>query len=320
MKLGDLVGKSASGLGTRFGLMGILPTALLVLFVLALVWGGAPANPPDPQAVLKEIAGYGTAQGLLLVIAVLALALILQPFQLPLIRLLEGYWGTSGPVGALGNWLADRYRQRRDRLQHRRDELLAATQQEQGTGEGSAPSALIISLSGRIKHHYPQERTRILPTRLGNLLRAAEENAGIPYGIDLVTLWPRLYAILPERTAALVDDQRNQLDIAVRFCVTFGVTTLISTGLLYRHGWWLVVPATTLILTWLSYRGAITSALAYGLGIRIAVDLHRFDLLRALHLHLPLPEDREAEKEKNAELSAFLRQGIPVNFRYDHDR
>lgn len=176
------------------------------------------------------------------------------------------------------------------------------------------PTAEAGLLSDHIERSYP--KGQLLPTTLGNVLRAAEESAGAPCGLDAIAIWPRLYMILPERTAAMVDDQRNQLDIAARFCVIFGVATVVSAGLLYRHGWWLMVPVATFALAWMSYRGAITSARDYGLGIRTAIDLHRFDLLRALHL--PLPKDREAEKQANAILSEFLRQGRPVNFDYDH--
>ena len=42
----------------------------------------------------------------------------------------------------------------------------------------------------------------------------------------------------------------------------------------------------------------------------------RFYLLKALHL--PLQNDRKAEVAANQELSAFLRQGVPANFQYDH--
>lgn len=314
MKLGGLVEKSASKLGVRFGLVGLLPTILLVLFVLALVWGGAPACPPRLQAALVAMAQFDTAQGLLLVIAILALTLILQPFQLLLIRLLEGYWGTSHLGGALSKVFANRHSEKRDRIQTQLDKLLEAAQKQSATGNTPTLAIQEGHLSDRIERFYPKGMT--LPTMLGNVLRAAEENAGVPYGLDIVTVWPRLYAILPDRTAGLVDDQRNQLDIAVRFCATFWMATVVSLGLLYQHGWWLTVPAATLALAWMSYRGAIASALAYGLGIRTAVDLHRFDLLRALHL--PLPKDRETEKQTNADLSAFLRQGQPGDFHYDH--
>ena len=105
--------------------------------------------------------------------------------------------------------------------------------------------------------------------------------------------------------------------------------TGVSVGLLARNGWWLMVPAATLLLAWLSYRGAVVAAaIAYGEAIEAAFDLHRFDLLRALHL--PLPSDLAAEVRANQQLTRFLHQpheelffllriGKGINFTYDHD-
>lgn len=314
MKPNELVKTSISALGPRLSLVGLLPTMLLVLFLLALVSGGAPTKAPNFDAVLIKIAQLNTAQGLFLVIAILTLTLVLQPFQLILVRLLEGYWGTSKLAKALNEVFVNRHHEKRDRLQAKLDTLLQFAQHEIAIGRSAPQAAEAGQLSDRIERFYPKSRQ--LPTTLGNVLRAGEENAGAPYSLDVITVWPRLYAILPERTAALVNDQRNQLDITVRFCVTFGMATVVSLGLLFQHGWWLMVPLATLALAWMSYRGAVASALAYGVGIRTAVDLHRFALLRALHL--PLPPDREAEKQTNELLSGFLRQGQAVNFHYDH--
>lgn len=310
MNLGSLIEKSAPELGVRLSLVGLLPTTVLVLLVLTLVWGGAPTKSPNFAAVLAEIARYDAAQGLLLVLAILVLTLVLQPFQLLLVRLLEGYWGTSKISETLSVFFVNRHREKRDCLQYKLDTL----SKKIATEGSSTREAEAGQLADRIEHFYP--KSRLLPTTLGNVLRAGEENAGAPYGLDIITVWPRLYAILPERTAALVDDQRNQLDVAVRFCVTFGVATVASAGLLFQHGWWLAVPLASLVLAWMSYRGAVASALAYVLGIRTAVDLHRFELLRALHL--PLPPDPQAEKQTNVLLSDFLRQGVPMDVRYDH--
>lgn len=47
---------------------------------------------------------------------------------------------------------------------------------------------------------------------------------------DVIVVWSRLHAIFPYRTTALVNDQRNQLNMMVRFCATFGVATLVSLG------------------------------------------------------------------------------------------
>jgi hypothetical protein len=122
--------------------------------------------------------------------------------------------------------------------------------------------------------------------------------------------------LLPERLIGILDDQRGQLDVAVRFCVVFLLAVAASAALLAQHGWWLAVPLAALMLAVLSYRAAVAAAIAYGVTLEAAFDLHRFDLLEALHL--PLPPDRKTERILNEGLSDFLRQGVPVNFPYTH--
>jgi hypothetical protein len=175
--------------------------------------------------------------------------------------------------------------------------------------------------AAKLRRLYPPEQA-VLPTSLGNVLRAGEYRAGRRYGLEATTVWPRLYPLLGERVAALVDDQRDQLDLTARFCVVFAIASAVSFGLLITQGWWLLVAGGALILAWLSYRAAVSAALAYGEGIETAFDLHRFDLLRALHLSLP--PDRQSELEANSRLSEFfvsgevLMEGKPLNFIYDH--
>jgi hypothetical protein len=164
---------------------------------------------------------------------------------------------------------------------------------------------------------YPT-RDRVLPTKLGNVLRAAEDRSGRGYGMDAVILWPRLYPLLPKPVTDLLADQRDQLDIAARFCVVFMIAGVIAGVALIAQGWWWLVPIACVLLAWLAYRSAVAAAIAYGDGIQIAFDLHRFDLLEALHLELPV--DRDMERKANRELCDFLRQGVPVNLRYVHKR
>ncbi|WP_369035248.1 hypothetical protein [Streptomyces adonidis] len=56
--------------------------------------------------------------------------------------------------------------------------------------------------------------------------------------------------------------------------------------------------------------------LAYSECVRTAFDLHRFDMLTALHL--PLPEGPEAERALNRELSFAWRQGTLTTSHYGH--
>ncbi len=306
MKLGSLVDESLKGLGMRFNLIGIIPTMLLFLFILALLWSGAPGSPPKLCMVVKKIEKLQVNDAIFFTLAILAFALIIQPLQLSMVKILEGYWGASWPgtmLARLGIRI-QRWKRQRLEVQTRSTRQVTPAEQER---MGAA--------SWRLHRYYPAKK-QLLPTALGNVLRAAEINSGKRYGHDAVVVWPRLYPLLSEKVTTILADQRNQLDLAVRFCVMFIVAFLVSIILLIRFGWWLIVPAVTLLLAWLSYRAAIAAALAYGEGIKTAFDLHRFDLLKALHL--PLPPDRKTEREANQALSDFLRQGVPENFLYDH--
>lgn len=80
-------------LGERFRLVDLLPTMVLALFVLGLVWSSAPSHAPDFGQVAAHAQRFGGWQALLLALALLVVALILEPLQVATVRTLEGYWG-----------------------------------------------------------------------------------------------------------------------------------------------------------------------------------------------------------------------------------
>jgi hypothetical protein len=300
-------------LGARFSLIGLLPTASLALFVLALVSSGAPDDSPDIDSVVSKAEDLSAWEVALLFLALVVIGVISQPFQLSLVRLLEGYWGDSRVARLLASPGIALHRWRRRRL--------AARQVQRGERPSAEKVVDMEMAAAQLRRLYPPVRG-VLPTKLGNVLRAAEYRAGTRYGLEATVVWPRLYPLLPVELAGILDDERDQLDLAVRFCVASAFATVISVSFLINQGWWLLVPGATLLLAWLSYRAAVAAAIAYGEGIETAFDLHRFDLLRALHLQLPV--NRESEREANAHLSEFLVrgeflvEGNPINFVYDH--
>jgi hypothetical protein len=143
-----------------------------------------------------------------------------------------------------------------------------------------------------------------MPTRLGNVLRAAEDFAGERYGLSTLLIVPRLIPQLSPTVAERLSDSRLQLDIAIRFCLVWLMATAASFGLLVRFAIWLWVPVATYGLAWLSYRAACAAAAAYGNMLAVAIDLHRFDLLTAMHQ--PLPRNYRDEVARNRTLMRIM--------------
>jgi hypothetical protein len=310
MKLDSLLGISARDLGLRFNLVGLLPMVFLVLFWMALAWSGAPASSPVPGQVFAQAEELSVSEWVLIGLGILVLAAVLQPLQTGYVRLLEGYWGN----GRLGRWLARLGVKRQKRA---RQALVAASQTEQDDpGKISAEDLERMNVAAyRLNHNYPSAEARLLPTALGNMLRAAETRPYDNYGLDPLVTWPSLLPLLSSDLKAILADQRNQLDLAARLNLTFLLCALLGTVYLHRWGWWLLVPLGALIMAWLSYRAAVSAALAYGESIQAAYHLHRFDLLSALHL--PLPANRADEVCANQQLSNFLKEGIQ-DLSYQH--
>jgi hypothetical protein len=86
---------------------------------------------------------------------------------------------------------------------------------------------------------------------------------------------------------------------------------VITVLLLWQSGWWLALAFVPLVTAVVSYRAAVTAAVAYGEAVRTAFDLHRFDLLT--HLHLGLPGTPEEEASMNRSLTRFWAQGVPLS-------
>ncbi|MEU2158081.1 hypothetical protein ABZ532_24260 [Streptomyces sp. NPDC019396] len=162
---------------------------------------------------------------------------------------------------------------------------------------------------------YPRTAQRTLPTRLGNVLRAAEEH-GDRYGLDAVTVWPRLYTVLPD--PFLVSFAQAATAMQAGVMVSFlGAVFAVAGGTLAV----LVLPgAGAACCVWggaavavLGYRGAVRAARPYAQLIRAAFDVHRLLLIEAMRLRLPTgPGEERAQWEQ---LTKLWYRGAP-----DYDR
>ncbi len=304
MGLASLVGLDAGSLGARFSLVSMLPTSVGTLAVTFVVAAGAPGHDPTWGRAVRTARDLDASDTALLAVAVLVVAVVVHPLQLQLVRLLEGYWGASTLARRVSGPLVARQARARQRL---------AARASLSPGTTVVPADAAIA-DQQLRARYPGES--LLPTSLGNVLRAAESSAGRLYGLDAVVLWPRLYPLVDDTQRAVVEDRRDQLDLAARLCVTLGAVAVVTAALLWRYPLWWLAPVAALALSLVAYRSAVAAALAYGDALHVTFDLHRFDLLAALHL--PLPADNVTERAQNQQLSSWLRQGGPVPPAYHH--
>ncbi|MFB7645695.1 hypothetical protein ACFC0S_00405 [Streptomyces sp. NPDC056084] len=290
--------------GRRFSITGTIPTLAVLFTVLAELAAGAPTQMPSRKQLVSSLQSLVPGEWVLLFLGVIIAALLLQPLQQQLVRWLEGYPLTRGVGVLLGRPLIARWRRRWERLN--------TLQQRVDPRPEDLP--VMVEAAARLAK-LPRAPERLMPTRLGNMLRAAEDRPAETYGLDTVAAWPELYAVLPERTASLVDDARDQLDMTCRMTAAFTVMGGLSAAILPFSRWTFLAVA-FLLASALTYRSAISAAENYGRLVNTAVNLHRFDLLTAFHL--PLPAGPDEERARFRALSSRLRQGLPATEPYEH--
>lgn len=152
------------------------------------------------------------------------------------------------------------------------------------------------------------------PTAFGNVGASMNSYAIVRYGMDLPTFWTRLQPLLSEHKDfyASLQDSKAQVDFLVS-CVWLSVVTsafwlvaLPATTLNWR--WFLLVAAGGPAITLFLYRAAIESYMAFAELVRTAVDLYRFDLLKALRISRPhrLEQERQIWRNLNGIISFGL--------------
>jgi hypothetical protein len=145
--------------------------------------------------------------------------------------------------------------------------------------------------AARLLHDSYPSAERVLPTRLGNILRAAEEYPRDRYGFPQLILWSRLYPVLKPDFAANLEAVRARMEflhVVCAWCAAFAVGSL---GLGIAFG------SAPLLVAWCfvagmgfahaAYVSSLPAALEYGDRLKAAYELHRFDLMRILSLKTP---------------------------------
>ena len=130
MKAEKLTEGGVNSLSLRFYLVSLLPSALLTFFIFALWSSGAPGLNPSIERAVDRLEALTGAQVALLLVGVVLSAVILQPFQVMLVQLLEGYWRPT-PIGQRAMDIGIELQRRR----------LRALQIAKGASDGGGESA-----------------------------------------------------------------------------------------------------------------------------------------------------------------------------------
>ena len=135
----------------------------------------------------------------------LVAALSLMALNRVIFRLMEGYW-----VFHLGRQLNFFQRWRFRRL-HRRLRLLS--EQKNRCGDQAFPHmAKFRELKLQSVNHFPSREDLQLPTSFGNAVRAFEEYPLLMYGIESITGWSRLHAVVPKEYRETLSGMRSSMD------------------------------------------------------------------------------------------------------------
>lgn len=139
--------------------------------------------------------------------------------------------------------------------------------------------------------------TRIMPTRIGNALRAAEDYGDDRYGMPTVLLWPRLHPLLPEDVRSAAAGARAAMEFSLVVSLLGGSLALFAAVLSLAFG----LPVTAYLagtiggaVAFVAGRAAgASAAVGYGEHLRAAIDLHRHELISGLGLAVPTTADEE---------------------------
>ena len=234
---------------------------------------------------------------LTVLIIITVLSYLIYNFQYSITRLFEGYWPHIG----IFRWL----RNKRTGLYQRRWDYLKAQ-----IGPDSKLTAAEMDEIAQEQHtFYPPKAHlhRLMPTRLGNILRASEIYALDRYGIDSVIIWTRLNPLLTDKATISLQDSKIAMDFMLLMSVLATTITLIWCPLLAiftNHLGLFLLCALGWPFAWICYQNAVQRSFDYGEELKAIFDLYRHELLKALNR--PIPADIDAERKEWQALSFFF--------------
>jgi len=294
--LGGLWDSVTGKLADRF--LALSSQALVFWVGGLLAWAIAHGGVRGLDGPERRLAGYSApGQVAALLVALLlaaASAIVVRRLTFPVLRLLEGYW--PWPAGPLRDRLITSGARRAEAARDEFQKLAGLV--HDGTATRRQRDRY-VRLDTRLRHM--PTTARLLPTPIGNTLRAAESRPADKYGLDPVSLWPHLWLLMPDTARQELASARDALDASVSAVVW----SLLFIAFAVWSPWAVAVGlgmAALTLLVWVPARAATFAAL-----VETAFDLYRQDLYA--RLRWPLPATPHDERSEGRRVTTYLVRG-----------
>ncbi len=185
---------------------------------------------------------------------------------------------------------------------------------------------------GDVELSSPLREEDLLPSMLGNVLRASEQYPA-KYGLTAgVNMWTRLSVLLPPEMASILEEKNNNILFLLNSSLLAYLHSLLAlvigvvnyntqaNGFIVRQIW---IAVTCFVAGYILYLLSVPVAKTLGLLIRSSFDLYRFDLLKQLNYSVPSSLSQEQAlwlKISDFIVTAGSLGKIPLEFEYDLQR
>ncbi|MFB4285513.1 hypothetical protein ACBJ59_60375 [Nonomuraea sp. MTCD27] len=232
-----------------------------------------------------------------IMVAIGASAILVRRCTLPVLRLLEGYWPRlPAPLTRLHMAGVSRARRQAGKDSDRFQELM----DRRDAGELTLVERTeLIRLDQRARRRPSSDW--LMPTRIGNILRAAESRPVDKYGLDVVQVWPHLWMLLPDTARQELSSARTALDSAVGA----GIWSLLFLAFAPWSLWAIPVGLGTAWAAWRFW--AADRAVIYANVVEAVFDLYRTALYE--QLRWPLPATPNQERAEGRRITTYLLRG-----------
>ena len=299
-------------LGSNFIVSSMVPSLALVIVSLMVF---------DPTLIsLSAFRDFeDTPRLIVLAVFVVILAVIigftLTALNTFILKMFEGYIRPF-PV-RIAYFLSHRKHQKKAQTLSEQRDLLESQIRELKKRVGNDPVRQ-AELDGLIERHYkaaaeyglmyPEDISDVMPSRFGNVLKAAENYPGERYGFDGVQFWPRLVHVIPADYRTNIDNTRNELSFLANMSILSAVFSFLSVVAIFfsmaavsgagtdpkiyymfweAAGKYLLFAGIGFAFSYFFYNASILSVGSFALIVRSSFDLFRLELLKELDLERP---------------------------------